>query len=84
MKYYEKIFEKKAVKYLQSLQNNQQKRIMNAIKKLPVGDIKPLKNHDGLFRLRVGDYRVIFTKQDDISLITILNAGHRRDIYGNL
>jgi mRNA interferase RelE/StbE len=40
--------------------------------------IKPLKGVKAL-RLRVGDYRVIFT--EDGVILMILKVGHRRDIY---
>jgi mRNA interferase RelE/StbE len=40
--------------------------------------IKPLKGVKAL-RLRVGDYRVIFT--DEGVILMILKVGHRRDIY---
>ena len=40
--------------------------------------IKPLKGVKAL-RLRVGDYRVIFT--DEGVILMILKIGHRRDIY---
>jgi mRNA interferase RelE/StbE len=43
-----------------------------------VGDIKALKGVEGL-RLRVGDWRVLFTV--DGEKITIHAVGHRRDIY---
>ncbi|PIN90630.1 type II toxin-antitoxin system RelE/ParE family toxin [Candidatus Pacearchaeota archaeon CG10_big_fil_rev_8_21_14_0_10_32_14] len=41
-------------------------------------DIKKLKGDLG-YRLRVGDYRVIFDIEKDI--ITILKVGHRKNIY---
>lgn len=41
-------------------------------------DIKKLKGMEG-FRLRVGDYRVIFDIEGN--RISILKVGHRRDIY---
>ena len=40
--------------------------------------IKPLKGVRAL-RLRVGDYRVIFTDEGMIPMI--LKVGHRRDVY---
>jgi mRNA interferase RelE/StbE len=43
------------------------------------GDIKALKGAPGM-RLRVGDWRVLFTMTDDTVLIHAV--GHRRDIYG--
>lgn len=36
---------------------------------------------DPYFRLRVGDYRVIFDIQNDILRILVLKAGHRKNIY---
>ena len=33
------------------------------------------------WRIRVGDYRVIYTFSDDVLLIVVVAVGHRRDIY---
>ena len=33
------------------------------------------------WRVRVGDYRVIYTIQDDRLLIVVVTLGHRRDVY---
>ncbi len=33
------------------------------------------------YRIRVGDYRIIYTIQDKILLVTVIDAGHRREIY---
>ena len=38
-------------------------------------------NHRGKFRFRVGDYRVILQKEDDMLIVTIVSVGHRKDIY---
>ena len=38
-------------------------------------------NLSGLFKLRIGDYRVIYSFDDDF--ITIHQVGHRRDIYSD-
>lgn len=35
----------------------------------------------GLFKLRVGDYRVIYSFDTDKQCITVHKVGHRRDIY---
>ncbi|WP_009632325.1 type II toxin-antitoxin system RelE family toxin [Synechocystis sp. PCC 7509] len=35
----------------------------------------------GLFKLRVGDYRVIYSFNAEIQIMTIHKVGHRRDIY---
>jgi len=41
---------------------------------------RPLKGRAG-YRVRVGDYRVIYTVQDDVLLIVVVTLGHRRDVY---
>jgi len=33
------------------------------------------------YRIRVGDYRIIYKIEDKILLITIIDAGHRREVY---
>lgn len=38
-------------------------------------------NLAGFFKLRVGDYRVIYSFNDDLRVITIHQIGHRREIY---
>jgi mRNA interferase RelE/StbE len=35
----------------------------------------------GAFRLRIGDYRVIYRLDRTAEVLTILRVGHRRDIY---
>ncbi|WP_334712675.1 type II toxin-antitoxin system RelE family toxin [Nostoc sp.] len=35
----------------------------------------------GLFKLRIGYYRVIYSFDIEVQLITIHQVGHRRDIY---
>ena len=36
------------------------------------------------YRVRAGDYRVIYTVEDDKLLVLVVSAGHRRDIYRKL
>jgi mRNA interferase RelE/StbE len=33
------------------------------------------------YRVRVGDYRIIYTVHDDLLLIIVVTLGHRRDVY---
>lgn len=44
------------------------RRIAKAIDKIPAGDIKKLKGQDG-FRLRVGDYRILFSSHGNAFFI---------------
>ena len=53
-------------------------RKLMAFAETGAGDVKALKGVAGM-RLRVGDWRVLFTIEADT--ITIHAVGHRRDIY---
>ena len=74
---FSKTFEKSLSKYDHTLQ----KRIYDAIVKLPEGDVKRLTGDDipPIFRLRVSKYRILFY-MDDIE-IKILKVDSRGDIY---
>jgi len=37
-----------------------------------------------IYRIRVGDYRIIYQVEDDVLLVLVLRAGHRREAYRNL
>ncbi len=52
-------------------------KIEAALEKLPHGDVKPLHGkYADFFRLRVGDYRIIFEKEkDDIFILEVLPRG---------
>lgn len=55
-----------------------------AVYKLPDGtDIKKLKGVE-LYRLRVGDYRIIYRIEEEIKIITIENIDNRGDVYKRL
>jgi len=36
---------------------------------------------DNKYRIRVGNYRVLYIVEDDILSITVVAIGHRRDVY---
>jgi len=42
---------------------------------------KKLKGFADLWRIRVGDYRIIFAIDDESGRVDVLRVGHRRDIY---
>lgn len=78
-------FDKSAMKFLEKQPRSQRERILAAIYKLPnEGNIKSLGGYDDLYRLRVGDYRVLYTIHEDILTIRVLNVGNRGDIYKKL
>lgn len=79
---YEIIIQKKAKKFIDGLPKNDRIRIVTAIEQLPNGsDIKPLKGHEGLFRLRVGSYRIIYTVDNGELVVCVIDAGNRGQVY---
>ena len=42
---------------------------------------KQLKGFKNLFRIRVGDYRIIYNISEEIITVTILKASHRKNSY---
>jgi mRNA interferase RelE/StbE len=77
-------FEKRAVRELQKLQKSDQRRLVKAIDALstdprPHGS-KKLRN-TAAYRIRVGDYRVIYELEDGLLTIFIIKLGNRRDVY---
>ena len=79
---YNIIIKKKAKKFIDKLPQNDKKRIFNAIESLPDGeDIKKLKGHDELLRLRVGSYRIIYTVDHGKLTVYVIDAGNRGEIY---
>ncbi|XUL94294.1 type II toxin-antitoxin system RelE family toxin [Streptomyces galilaeus] len=47
-------------------------------------DIKALQGHNARWRLRVGDFRVVYTVEDGQLIVWVLSVGNRRDVYRNL
>ncbi len=75
---------KPAQKQLDKLYGNIADRLINSIHELgndprPAG-CKKLKGKEA-YRIRVGDYRIIYEIFDKILLIDIISLGHRKDIY---
>jgi mRNA interferase RelE/StbE len=43
--------------------------------------VKKLSAEENIYRLRIGDYRIIYQVQGKALLILILKLGHRKDVY---
>lgn len=75
---------KSAAKAIQSLPPSARRRVTERLRDLAAdprpNGVRKLQGRDG-YRVRVGDYRVIYTVQDDVVLVTVIRVGHRRDVY---
>lgn len=79
---YTVVIKKRAKKFIDKLPIGEKRRIVAAIERLPDGDdIKQLKGHNGILRLRVGDYRIIYTVNNSELIVIVIDAGNRGDIY---
>lgn len=77
-------FKKRAIKDLEKINEPFYSNIKQAIYNLadeprPTG-FKKLKGRDG-YRIRVGNYRIIYDIYDQELIIEIIALGHRKDIY---
>lgn len=71
-------YSKQAEKFLKKQTPSTRNRIRNAIHNLPLGDVKKLQGKNG-YRLRVGDYRIIFDKSGNVLYIERID--NRGQVY---
>lgn len=81
---YQVVIEKQAQKQLAKIASPDYTKIVTALKGLasnprPYG-YKKLKGRPG-YRIRIGDFRVIYRIEDNVLTVFILTVGHRRDVY---
>jgi mRNA interferase RelE/StbE len=81
---YKVTLSKAAQKQLDKLSDTVADPILDAIATLasnprPSG-VKKLKGRDG-YRIRKGDYRIIYDIHDYVLIVDVIAIGHRKDIY---
>lgn len=82
---YQILIKKRAKKFIDKLPVTEKRRIVEAIERLPEGeDIKKLKGYEGIMRLRVGSYRIIYEVDNNKLIVTVIDAGNRGQIYKGL
>jgi mRNA interferase RelE/StbE len=82
---YRVVVSRSANKELQELPTQVVNRIVPQIMKLgenprPPG-CKKLKGEKESWRIRVGDYRVVYSIEDEVRVVDVRKIGHRKDIY---
>lgn len=84
---YQVFFTKSARREFDRLPENVQQRVVDALQVLgsnPFSEllsIKKLRGAPSLYRVRLGDYRVVYTLEKDRLVVTIIKIGHRREVY---
>ena len=82
---YRLVFKQSVVKDLRKIPNKDVQRILQRIDGLaddprPVG-VEKLTG-DEKYRIRQGNYRILYAIDYDVITVTIVKVGHRRDVYG--
>ena len=77
----------RAVRQLRAIPQSAALTILRALTPLgddprrPDADLKKLSGYADRYRLRVGDYRVIYEIADEQLIILVVGVGHRREAY---
>ncbi len=82
---YEILWKRSAVKELKQLPKETIQKINKVVtgladNPLPVG-VRKLVGSEHTFRVRIGDYRIVYSVQSEKLIIEIIRVGHRREIY---
>jgi mRNA interferase RelE/StbE len=74
-----------AERQLKSFAPPVQKRLVKRLKTLRDNprpqDVKKLAGKDNLYRIREGDYRIIYTIEDKALVVLVVKIGDRKEIY---
>ena len=78
-------FSAPAAKQFRKLPGAIQQRLAPRINELAVDPrphgSKKLSGEEGIFRIRVGDHRVVYSIEDDALVVLVVKIGDRRDVY---
>jgi mRNA interferase RelE/StbE len=82
---YKVAFEKEAEREFLKIDKKSQEIVVSKILDLKNGyfsNDKALKGkHKGKFRKRAGNYRIVYLKENDLLVITIIRVAHRKEVY---
>ncbi|HUT53039.1 MAG TPA: type II toxin-antitoxin system RelE/ParE family toxin [bacterium] len=75
----------RALKSLAKVPEPDQTRVRHRIRLLaeeprPRG-VEKIKGREDLYRIRAGDYRVLYEVEDDVLFVLVVRVGHRKDVY---
>jgi mRNA interferase RelE/StbE len=82
---YQVLFDKPAAKQLAKLPKKSYEKVKKSIEELaenprPVGCLK-LKGNGDAYRIRIGDFRVIYEIEDDVLVVVVVSIGDRKEVY---
>lgn len=78
-------FKRTVLKDLQALPKGEQKRLLDALQEDLAADPHQGRaltgEFKGLYRWRVGRYRIVYEIQTSLSVVLVLRIGHRKEVY---
>jgi mRNA interferase RelE/StbE len=81
-------FDRAAVRDLKKLGVDAERRVLRYLRERIAGSADPRRlghaltgNRKGLWRYRVGDYRIVAAIEDDRFVVLVVTVGHRREVY---
>lgn len=81
------VFQKSAYKEYKKLPQKARQKIDESLEILSISpfneilNFKKIRGKDNHYRVRVGDYRIIYTPKEATLVIRVIRIGHRKDIY---
>jgi mRNA interferase RelE/StbE len=84
---YKILFQRSAYKEYQCLPKAVQLRVDQALEILsidPLSEVlrfKKIRGKENHYRIRVGDYRIIYSPQTATLIVRVIRIGHRKDVY---
>jgi mRNA interferase RelE/StbE len=87
-KIYEIVFKRSVLKDIRRIPKVVLQRIqekITALKQEPIpAGAEPIEGYEKHFRIRIGQYRVVYEVAHEIRIITVIRIGHRKDVYRQL
>jgi mRNA interferase RelE/StbE len=88
MSLYKIEWRRSAKKELKKLDKQIIPKILQAVENLAdnpyPSNCKKLIGSDSIYRIRVGDYRIIYNVESSLVIVEVIKVGHRREIYRKL
>ncbi len=85
LKGYKLIFTKSAERDIDKINEKNRKNILSKLEMLVSGgknlDTKKMQDESNTYRLRCGDYRVVYKVKNKEIVVLVIKVGHRREIY---
>jgi mRNA interferase RelE/StbE len=81
-------FDRAAARELRKLGADAERRVLRFLRERVAGSEDPRRlghaltaDRKGLWRYRVGDYRIVAAIEDDRFIVLVVTVGHRREVY---